>query len=794
MRKHKWLPVILISIVLILPHYTSTYTSASASSGTEDWIMFRHNPSHSGYTTGNSPTNSAKLLWTYKTNGLILSSPAVANGCVILGSKDGNVYCLNCSNGKLIWNYTEGNEVNSSPAVYNSYVYIGTNDGSVHCIDAATGIPFWKSQVGGIVRSSPAVVDGRVYIGSGDHNMFCLNATNGNEIWSYPTSHRIQSSPAVSDGILYFASDDYHVYALNASTGNEIWRIHTGSVFSSPSVYNDCIYIGSIDGYVCALNGSTGSQIWRYKTADEVNSSPAIAYGCVYVGCNDNNVYCLNASSGEKIWESPTDYWVRSSPAVANGNVYVGSEDYSIYCFDAFTGAKKWSYTTENFIESSPTVVGSTLYFGSDDFHIYAFTLCNSTVENLPPQSANTLTWTTVVFDSIACIIGAGIIFAVIYAVLQNNRHKKRKAETKNIPVKKRSWFSAHLDALCILAILVFSAIYFFNLGDGPLWVADEQIYSQWAFHMVRSGDYLTPWAFGEITFWIAKPPLYMWLMSLSYQVLGVNNFASRFWSSIFGSFSLIAVFYLGKTVYNRKIGFLAAVVLGTFTTFYVFARHAMTDVLFTFSIIASIYFLILSEKSENADRIAVLSGVFFGLALMTKQIQALLIPLIIFTYLVATTRSFKLLSTKTFKIFFGVAIAIFSPWLIYMILRFGPTFWESYLLYSGVTRTFSPIEGNIGGYLFYFNYFLNSENLIWIILLPFATGFCAFNAAIKRSKADTLILFWIIIVLAVFTFVQTKLYWYILPAFPAFALAISSLLYHILKKIHLRYRMYKVS
>jgi len=793
MKKHKWLLIILISFILIQSYCISAASSTSASSSTDDWPMFRHDPSHSGYTTGNGPTNSAKLLWTYKTRGSILSSPAVANGCVFVGSKDCHVYCFNSSNGKPLWNYTEGSEVNSSPAIDNGCVYIGTNDGFVYCLDVATGMPFWKSEIGGFVRSSPVIAEGRVYIGSGDQNVFCLNASDGATIWSYLTSYRVQSSPAVSDGVVYFASDDYHVYALSASTGDEIWRRHAGSVFSSPSVHNGYVYIGSIDGYVCALNASTGAQIWLYQTEDEVNSSPAVAYGCVYVGSNDNNVYCLNAFDGKKIWQSPTGYWVRSSPAVADGNVYVGSEDYSIYCFDAFSGAKKWSYAAENFIESSPTAVNSTLYVGSDDFCIYAFTLCDSTVGNLTFQSTNTLTWTTVVFDAIACALGAGIISAVVL-VVRNNRHDKRKAEAMNVPSQKPSWFSTHADALCILAILAFSTIYFINLGDGPLWAADEQTYSQWAFHMVRSGDYLTPWAYGELTFWIAKPPLYMWLMSLSYQALGVSNFASRLLSPIFGIFSLIVVFYLGKMLYNRKAGFLAALVLGTFTTFDVFARHAMTDVPFVFFILASIYFLILSEKNEKANRYAALSGVFFGLALMTKQIQAFLIPLIIFAYLAATTRSLRFLFTKPFKLFLGVGLLVFSPWLIYMILRFGPTFWEWYFLYSGVTRTVSPIEGHIGSHLFYFSYLVNSENLFWVILLPFAAGLCAFNAAIKRSKADTLILVWMTIVLAVFTFAQTKLYWYILPAFPAFALAISSFLYQVLKKIHLRYRMHKGS
>ena len=188
-----------------------------------------------------------------------------------------------------------------------------------------------------------------------------------------------------------------------------------------------------------------------------------------------------------------------------------------------------------------------------------------------------------------------------------------------------------------------------------------------------------------------------MWLMSLAYQIFGVNNFSSRFWSAIFGALSLVVVFYLGKKLYNPYVGFVSALVLGTFTTFYVFARLAMTDVPLVFFILGSMYFFVLSEKTEKTNRYAALSGLFFGLALMTKQIEALLIPLIILTYLIATKRSIRFLFTKHFTLFWGVGLLIFSPWLIYMDVHFGSQFWHGYFWYSDVTRTVSPVEGHVG-------------------------------------------------------------------------------------------------
>jgi len=786
MRKYKCFLVILVFLTLIQLCGISVASSTPTNSSTDEWMMFRHDPGHSGFVTGKNHTNSPRLLWIYKSHRMVHSSPAVANGYVFVASRDSSVYCLNASNGDRAWMYRIGYEVWSSPAISNGCVYIGAADGYVYSLNMTTGMLVWRTKIGGNVCSSPTVVDGIIYIGSGDHNVYALNASDGARIWSYPTLCPVRSSPAVSDGIVYFAADDYYLYALNASIGKEIWRALTGAVISSPSVCNGYVYIGSGNGYVYGLNAFTGAKIWGYPTKNAVSSSPAVAYGRVYVGSEDNNVYSLNASTGEKLWQSPTGYWVNSSPAVVDGNVYVGSEDYSIYCLDAFTGETKWSYATWNFVDSSPVIVNNTLYVGSYDFHIYAFALDGSTDARAPLnlQFANSMAWSTIAFDAIASAIAAVVIFAIIHFVRLTWRNKC-KAEAPSVSGQNHSWFSVHTDALCILAILAFSTIFFVNLGSGPLWISDERIHSQWAFHMIKNGDYLTPWAFGEISFYISKPPLNMWLMSLSYQVFGINNFALRLCSAVFGVLSLIVVFYLGKKLYNSYVGFLSAIILGTFTTFFLFARHAMTDVPLVFFILASIYFFVLSEKTDNSTRFAALGGLFFGLALMTKQVEALLIPLIIFIFLALTERSIRFLFTKRFAGFLGIGFLVFFPWLIYMTLCFGPDFWQSYFFHSVVTRTVIPIEGHFGGYLFYFSNLVQNESLLWVLLLPFAAGGCVVNAVFKCSKADTLVVVWMSIVLMVFTLVQTKIYWYILPAFPAFAIAIGSLIYQLLKKIY---------
>jgi outer membrane protein assembly factor BamB len=780
MKKHRWLLIILLSLFLVL---LGTFSSAIATNAGE-WTTFRCDANRSGSTIDVDSTNSAKQLWNYSTNAAVWSSPAVSNGLVLVGCKDCKIYCLNAADGKLVWNYSVANEVNSSPAIADGYVFVGCYDGWVYCMNISTGMPVWISKADGAILSSPAVVDSRVFIGSGKHDVYCFNASNGNSMWIFPTNSPVNSSPAVFDGVVYVACDDFFVYALNASTGKELWRHHTGSNLNSPCLYNGCTYIGSYDGYVVCLKASTGDEVWRAQTQDTVASSAAAANGCIYIGSNDNSIYCFNASTGEKIWQTPTGYWIWSSPTVADGNVYVGSQDYHLYCLNAFTGEIKWAYKTRNNVDSSPTIVNNTLYVGSSDYHVYAFTLTNSTNEALNPLPVTQTAWGTFLFDDIACAIGILLAFGALRFVYSSRQNKK----TQNQPIspnEKQSWFATYATALLALVIVVFAVAFFVSLGSGPLWAADEKTYCQMAFHMVKSGNYLLPWSLGEPAIWAGKPPMLMWLMSLAYQAFGVNNFATRFWNPIFGSMSLVVMFYLGKKLFNPTVGFLSTLVLGTFTTFFAFATHAMTDGLLVFFILASIYFLLASEEIKNKNLYPVLSGLFFGLALMTKQIEALLIPLIIIIYLAIMNKTLRFLFTKWFAYFFGIALIVFAPYVVYMNFTYRD-FWNCYFLYSTILRTVTPLEGHAGSYIFYFNFLATSENLLWMLLLPFAVGLCAFNSVVKRHKSDILILIWMTVVLGVFTLAQTKLYWYILPALPAFAIAISNLIYQLACKLQL--------
>ena len=117
---------------------------------------------------------------------------------VYVGSADYNVYALNANTGAKVWNYATDGIIISSPTIANGIVYIGSRDHNVYALDAATGKEVWSYTTGNLVDSSPTIANGIVYIGSRDHNVYALDgrqpekkcgATRPKKMWY----HRLRS-------------------------------------------------------------------------------------------------------------------------------------------------------------------------------------------------------------------------------------------------------------------------------------------------------------------------------------------------------------------------------------------------------------------------------------------------------------------------------------------------------------------------------------------------------------------------------------------------------------------------
>jgi outer membrane protein assembly factor BamB len=212
------------------------------------------------------------------------SSPVVARGLVLVGSSgDPYLYAFDAATGAPRWRASIASNTVSSPAVANGIVYIGSGDGNLYALHLDTGALDWKSKTGGRITSSPAVANGVVYAGSQSGSLYAFDATTGATRWSAAIQPAYFSSPAVANGIVYIASSDGLV-ALAAATGAIRWNITTAwLVDDSPSVANGVVYMTLVDGCprgcLDAFDASTGTLLW---SAPDRGNVAAIANGIVY--------------------------------------------------------------------------------------------------------------------------------------------------------------------------------------------------------------------------------------------------------------------------------------------------------------------------------------------------------------------------------------------------------------------------------------------------------------------------------------------------------------------------------
>ncbi len=155
------------------------------------------------------------FIWKYDTGSGIVSSPAVVNGMVYVGSEyTYSFYALNAGTGALVWMYSSFlNSFTPSAAIANGVVYVGT-----------------RGDFGGI--------------------LVALSASTGTLIW-HDFTVSIYASLAVANGVVYVPGTDSQVYAFNTASGAQLWdsgALKENYGYSSPTVVNGMVYIGAADG------------------------------------------------------------------------------------------------------------------------------------------------------------------------------------------------------------------------------------------------------------------------------------------------------------------------------------------------------------------------------------------------------------------------------------------------------------------------------------------------------------------------------------------------------------------
>ena len=166
------------------------------------------------------------VIWNQTFSSKVISSQIVHNNKLFVADSE-TVYALSISGGGILWRYPTKDEekwIYSTPATANGILVIGSKGGFIHALNESSGGLIWKVKTpitciykvkcSGLV-SSPVIADGKVFIGGGDGVIYTFNLSNGNIIWEYKTSYdMIYSSPAISAGKMFIADEIGNVYAF----------------------------------------------------------------------------------------------------------------------------------------------------------------------------------------------------------------------------------------------------------------------------------------------------------------------------------------------------------------------------------------------------------------------------------------------------------------------------------------------------------------------------------------------------------------------------------------------------
>jgi len=325
-----------------------------------------------------------------------------------------------------------------------------------------------------------------------------------------------------------------------------------------------------------------------------------------------------------------------------------------------------------------------------------------------------------------------------------------------------------------LIILIAFLFVSYFHLGRDLLYDWDEGIYGEIA-REIKFPFLQLSWN-GDP--WFEKPFLVPLLASLSFTLLGVSEFAARFFMPIFGVLAIFFTYKLAEKYCSKKNGLFSAVFFFFASLFLSRSRGLNTDIILLFSLTSSLfYFKNIEDKIEKGNKIkltdCLLIAFLISIGILAKGVMGFLPVVIWGTYLLFFRRD--LIFSHLIKIWLiigGLVVLFVVPWHIYMTLCFGRQFWNVYLIEQVLRRAYQPIDYHFGGRLYYLKFLW--EEFRWKLVFPVFGGIYLVWDSLREKKIDkglSFLIVWGLLVFFLFTFSKTKLFWYILPLYPVLAI-----------------------
>jgi 4-amino-4-deoxy-L-arabinose transferase-like glycosyltransferase len=353
--------------------------------------------------------------------------------------------------------------------------------------------------------------------------------------------------------------------------------------------------------------------------------------------------------------------------------------------------------------------------------------------------------------------------------------------------------------------------LYFLNLGRWDLWNPDEPRYAQVAREMVNGGEWILMHYNGKA--YADKPPLFFWLIAFSsFLWQGFSSFSVRFPAAFFGALTVLATFFLGKTLYSSRTGFLSGLILATSLEFAYLSTRANIDTTLTFLTTASLLCFFLwyrslpphpclpagrlsplpdgsdSTRTEEREgvrgdpmnpgkgRTVIIYGFYVGMALATlaKGPVGFILPLSVSLIYLVVQKDWG--GIRRMRLFSGMLlfVVILLLWYLPAVSKGGEGYLQATLFKHTIDRYaqgWSEVRP-----VYYYLYNFPIDFLPWVLFIPGAVAYGFSREKLEKRREFIFLFLWFVLIFIFFSISKGKRGIYLLPLYPAVSLMVGKL------------------
>ena len=336
-------------------------------------------------------------------------------------------------------------------------------------------------------------------------------------------------------------------------------------------------------------------------------------------------------------------------------------------------------------------------------------------------------------------------------------------------PIRARAVEEANIQIPLWSVPLVLVVLYvclFSGLGALGLIGPDEPRYAAIARAMPETHDWVTPRLWGAP--WFEKPVLYYWAAGIAMRIFGAGEFAARLPSAMAALLAVLAVAWTALRSYGIGAAWYTLLMLPTSVAMIGFARAATPDMLFAGLLTAAMAVasdMLQKQRPGTALRIAF--GFFLGAAVLAKGPAAVILAggsTLLWATLSRQWRApFRFLHPLVLAAFCATAL----PWYALCAVR-NPGFLRDFFWHHNFERYLTPVFQHPQPFWF-FGPILLLAILPWILfsVITISNAVCSVRNRAYLQSPGMFFACWTAFPVLFFSFSQSKLPGYVLPAVP---------------------------